>query len=393
MNLFDDIVRSYYEPSLYAEAQFSYMNRSARDDVEAIRQKLEEWFSHYPKLEQPELRSSFRSELDTQHQSAFFELFLHELMIKLDCRVTPHPPIPNTTKTPDFLVEPSDADSFYIEAVLATYESADEVAAESRKNIVYDILNREVASSDFYLWLRLRGTPATPPPAKKIASFVNSRLAKLDPDEVSLLHEKGRMADAPCWIFEHDGWIIDFRPIPKKPEARKKEGVRPLGAFSSGEWTDSRTPLLEAITKKAGRYGKLNLPYIVAVNSTEFVDEIDVTEALFGKEQFNVFVSETKSREPVEPLMSRVLDGAWTSPEGPRYTRVSAVLLAIRLSPWNIAQCDVSLYHNPWAQKPYRSVLNRLPQAIVESNHIKRMEGVTIAEIFDIPESWPMDVI
>jgi len=388
MKLFDEIERGDFAPALFAEPQFSCLNRSARDEVEVIRQKLEEWFLHYPTSEQPELRSRLRSDIDAHHQSASFELFLHELLIKLGCRVSLHPPIPNTTKMPDFFVEHSDSDPFYIEAVLATNESADEVADKARINTVYDVLNREVDSSDFFLLLTVKGAPATPPSARKIASFVNKHLDQLDPDEIVDLYDSGRMNDVVCWNYEHDGWVIEFQPIPKKAEARKRKGVRPLAAISTGfRFMDDRTPIVEAISKKAGRYGEFNIPYIVAVNALGFVDDIGVSEALFGKEQFNVVFSEGSPREPVEKHMSRKPNGAWTSSDGPRNTRVSAVLLAIRFSPWNISQCDVRLFHNPWAQNPYCSVLNRLPQAIVENNQIIKKVGETIVEIFNISAS------
>jgi hypothetical protein len=391
VKLFDDFDRTDCDPALYAESQFSYLNRTAKDGSDDIRQKMEEWFLHYQTSEQLELRSRFRSDIDTQHQSAFFELFLHELLIKLDCKVTPHPFIPSTKKTPDFYVEPSAGDPFYIEAALATYESADEVAARARINTVYDVLNREVDSSDFFLWLAVKGSPATPPSARKMASFVNNRISQLDPDKIAKLYESGGMNAVPCWNYEHDGWVIEFRPIPKTPEARNRKGVRPLGAFSMGfRFVDDRTPILEAITKKAGRYGELDFSYVIAVNALGFADDIDVTEALFGKEQFLIDFYEDSPREPIEPQMSRIPDGAWTSPEGPRNTRVSAVLLAIRLSPWNISQCNVRLFHNPWAQKSYCSVLNRLPQVVVESNHMKRIVGGTIGDILSISASWPI---
>lgn len=393
MRLFDQIQRTDQESARYAEPMFTYMNRTARSDFEKVREKLELWFSHYPVLEQPELRARFRSDIDTQHQSALFEILLHQILLVFGCKITPHPTLPNTAKTPDFLVKPLSGTPFYVEAVLATNESAEEVAARARINTVYDVVDRKVDSSNFFLWIDVEGAPGSPPRASKIASFLNKRIAKLDPDAVAKLYETDGMDAVPSWRYQHDGWIVNFQPIPKKPEARNKEGVRPIGAKSTGvRWVDHRTPIRDAINKKVGRYGKLELPYVVAVNVLEFIDEIDIMEALFGKEQFTIDFSQSNPPEPVSTKMSRVRDGVWTSYEGPRNTRVSAVLVTTRLSPWNLSSGNVCLYHNPWAQKSYSSALVRLPQAVLEGDHMKKVGGESIGSILGLPSSWPVEV-
>lgn len=393
MRLFDQFQRTDYESARYAEPLFTYMNRTARAEFEEVRNKLEVWFSHYPKPEQPEIRARFCSDINTQHQSALFELLLHEILRVLGCEITPHPTLSNTAKTPDFLVKPLNGTPFYIEAVLATNESADEAAAQARINTVYDVVDRKVDSSNFFLWVNVEGSPKSPPSANRIASFLNKRLAKLDPDQVAILYETGGKDAIPSWRYEHDGWIVNFQPIPKKPEARNKKGARPIGAQSTGvHWVDHRTPIRNAINKKAGRYGELELPYIVAVNVLEYIDEIDIMEALFGKEQFTISFSQGHPLKPVDTQMSRILDGVWTSHEGPRNTRVSAVLLATQLSPWRLSSGKVCLYHNPWAQKSYSSVLTRLPQAVLEDNHMKKVDGESIGSILGLPNSWPTEV-
>lgn len=390
MKLFDEIERSDCDFAQFAEPQFAYLNRTARPEFARVRDELEQWFSHYPSAGQAELRARFRSNTDAQHQAAFFELFLHELLLRLDCQVTLHPTVPNEAKTPDFLVKSPDGERFYIEATIVTNEPAAEAAAQARMNDVYDVLNRHVYSPDFFLWVEIEGVPTTPPPAKEIASFVNRHLAELNPDEIIRLYELGKFEEIPQWSFEHVGWKIEFRPIPKKIEARGKPGIRPIGILSTGvQLVDHRTPIREAITRKAGRYGDLDLPYVVAVNVLEGIDEIDIAEALFGREQFTVVFSPGRPDEPVDIRMSRLPNGAWTRAGGPRYTRVSAVLLATELYVHNIPRANLRLYHNPWAQRPCQSVLTRLPQAIPKDDRMEYVEGESIEAIFGFPALWP----
>jgi len=390
LRIFDEINRTDNGPSLYAEPEFRYLNRSARAEADRVRQVLEEWLSHYPQSEQAELQARLRSEDDPQHRSAFFELCLHELLLRLGCRVEVHPTVGEcTARCPDFLVAAPNSDQFYLEAVLATDESEEEAAARARENVVYDCLNR-LNSPDFFIGMRLRGHPATPPPARKIRALLERELAKLDSAQVTRDYETGGLDALPHWLFEHDGWRIDFFPIPKTPQARGKPDVRPIGLHApAGRWLNLGATIRDALLKKMGRYGDLGLPYVVAVNILAIsVDEDDLMDALFGQEQYLISVAEDGSRE-VRP--SRAPDGAWISKSGPRYTGVSAVLAVARLSPWSILRAATRLYHNPWAQKPYASVLTRLPQGIPCGNQIRRQEGERLADILDLPLGWPED--
>jgi hypothetical protein len=392
MKLFDEVERHDCEPAKYSEPQFTFLNRTGRANFDRVRQELEKWFSHYPASGQAELRSRFRSAIDSQHQAAFFELFLYEMLLRFGCNTTLHPNVPETTRTPDFLAEAPSGERFYIEATLTRNESALETAAQARTNAVYDLLNGLIDSSNFFLSLSIEGNPTTQPPVKRMASFLNARLAELDPDHILNLYRSGEDDAVPKWLFEHEGWKVKFIPIPKKPEARNKPSVRPIGALSYGfHWADDWTAIRDAITGKAGRYRGLDLPYIVAVDILHHPDEIDIMEALFGKEQFTITFDERGPSESVEPRPSRIPNGAWTSQAGPRYTRVSAVLLATQLSPWNIPRASLRLYHNPWAQKVYKSVLTQLPQAVPvqQENRMRNVDGQSNDLIFGLHPLWP----
>ena len=89
--LYDNIHRDYLGAARYSEPQFAYLNRSARLEANLIRALLEAWFSRYPPAEAADLRARFRSSNDLQHHSAFFELFVHELLLKLGLHPQIHP--------------------------------------------------------------------------------------------------------------------------------------------------------------------------------------------------------------------------------------------------------------------------------------------------------------
>lgn len=389
MTLFDDITRHGQGPANYAEPDFPYLNRSARQDVTKIRDVLDDWFSRYPSIGKKDLRGRFRSKINTQHRSAFFELFLHELLLRLGCRVKIHPGIKESTRRhPDFLVGSPRYGSFYLEATLATDETVEKAAARLRMNEVYDTLNR-LNSPNFFIGMNIKGSPRTPPPAKQIRSFLEKKIHLLDPDEIATILKSGGIKALPHWHYRYGEWEIDFYPIPKSPNLRGMPGVRTVGIrFYGVHWSNSRAVIRKAIVSKSKRYGILKLPLVIAVNALgEYVDRTDVMDALFGKEQF--IVQLTRDGNVSEPEMTRAPDGTWTSKKGPRYTRVNAVLIAISLFPWNIPRANIRLYHNPYTKKRFESELTRLPQAIPQDDHMILQDGGSLETIFGLPPGWP----
>lgn len=391
MKLFDARERTDFGTANYAESVFGYLNRTARYEFNRIRNEIDDWFSHYPEPGQAELRARFRSDVEVQHQAAFFELYIHELLVKLNCEVVLHPRLPGIPKSVDFFVRPQIGERFYLEATVAARESSTESAARARMDVVYDVLDRVIVSPDFFLALKVKGAPNTPPNSRQLASFVQKHITGLDPDEIQRLYDISLDA-VPRWHYKHDGWELEFRPVPKKANTRGKPGLRPIGSRSTTfEAVDHRSPVREAINQKAGRYGELGLPYIVAVNAMALIHEDDVLDALFGTEQVSILYSQNDPSAQIQTEISRMPDGAWLGPNGPKNTRVSGTLVISRLSAWTIPRATIRLYHHPWAQWPYQSVLTRFPQAIPQENRIVMVNGESLGTVLGLPASWPED--
>ncbi|NSW52705.1 MAG: hypothetical protein HPY85_09395 [Anaerolineae bacterium] len=387
--LFDDITRTRLDPARYSEPIYEYLNISGRKEAGRIRVLLSDWFSRYPHSEQIDLRNRFRSKDNFQHQGAFFELFLHELLLQFNCKIKLHPTIQGTNKTPDFLVESQENHTFYLEATVVTGESTNQTAAHTREDIVYDAIDRWVDSPDYFLALTIHGYPKTPPRGRQIASFINKQIKDLNYDEILRAYDKKRFQSLPCWHFEHDGWKIEIQPIPKKATARGKMGTRPIGTRMTGFYAaDHGASIRDSVIDKGKRYGELNLPYIIAVNAIQSVDTEDIMEALFGKETCTISSWENGNTE-TEPKMYRAQDGVWWGPNGIQFTRVSGVLLVTNLSAWNIAQSNTRLFHNPWALRPCDSPLSLLPQGKPVNGEVLLLDGQEVKDIFSLPNFWP----
>ena len=102
MILFDEVARTYHGPSEYAEGPLAYYSRSARPEVERIRAQIEKWLRAYPAPERSELVTRMRQDHEVFH-AAFFELFVHQLLIATGHEVILHPAMEGTAKRPDFL--------------------------------------------------------------------------------------------------------------------------------------------------------------------------------------------------------------------------------------------------------------------------------------------------
>jgi hypothetical protein len=265
MKLFDDCARSYRGPKNHNESAFIYLNRTARPSFEKVRVVLEDWFSRYPASERSDLRSHFRDDGDTNHNSAFFELFLHELFFRQGCKILVHPKLAHTATRPDFLVEFPNGNRIYVEAVVVTSHSAKSAAADARLRSLYEHLDRLIDSKDFFIGIDFNDEPSKPPSAKQIANALNGWIRNLDADDIIARTANGSLL-LPRFSYESEDWSVNFVAIPKKPEARNKLGVRPLGMFGcSAGWSQDSGIFHDCVRGKAGKYGQLNLPFMIAV--------------------------------------------------------------------------------------------------------------------------------
>ena len=394
MTLFDSFERSDSRPSGHAEPPFRFYNRCARPEVERIRNTLQRWFSRYPKRHQADLRGRFRSPQSGHHRGSFFELFLHELLVALgSALVEVHPAAAASSRTnrSDFYTRSTRNESCYIEAAVATGETSEEAAARTRMAVVYDVLDK-LDSPNFFIEVESTGQPRTSPSAQRIAQFLREKVTPLDPDEVAKQVAGGHWQHRPQWRYEEAGGILDFSPIPKSVAGRSLPGLRTLGAFLTGAQIDPGRTLRDALIAKAARYGNLDGPYVIAVNSIgdwpPDEERGEVLEALFGSEAY--VVTQRLDGRSSEPEFQRRPDGLWLGPSGPRHTGVSAVLLA-RVFPSNVPKADIRLYHNPRAKHAYAGPLTQLPQGVLRDGYMQLSDGQSLGDILRLSPRWPYE--
>ena len=126
---------------------------------------------------------------------------------------------------------------------------------------------------------------------------------------------------APCRTVTYGSWSLQGWLVPIALEKRGSGRSEPLVIGPArAEATDSSTPVQDAITKKANKYGQLEAPLVVAVNVWDpFFGKSDEVAALFGKEQI-VYYEDLP--EPSAKL-SREPHGVWIQGGTNRGTRGS----------------------------------------------------------------------
>lgn len=386
MTIFSAITRNDPSPASHGDSHAQFLDRVSGPYWDQVRDLIEDWFSRLCPDAQADVRGRLRSKDDRQSKGAFFELYLHECLLRMGYTVTCHPELEGTSRRPDFLAE-KDGRSIYVEARSASSSDV-AVGKAARVNAVYESLDK-LDSPNFFLWIDVVKQGEAPLRARPLRGRLETWLAELDPDEHRLVAGK-RRKELPGHVYEDAGWKIDFRAYAKSPDARGREGARPLGIFGGGEahWVQDEEGIRGALTAKGSAYGWLGAPFVVAVASSSLsLDDDDVLNALYGAEvvELRTFADGTE-----DTVMARKADGYWYRGDHWDHRGVSAVLVVKNLHPAFVGKQQHTIWEHPD------------PEFAVDGFTIWRRSvvqdgGMTFvypersqADWFDLDEPWPV---
>ena len=384
--IFDDGPRDIAGGADHLVSQFVYLNRSDRDEAERVRDLIEDLFSRYPADAGHTLRTRLRSADDHQHLGAVFELVLHELLSRAGCQILAlEPSLEGTGRSPDFFVETGAGERFYLEATLATGRSRAQEGADRRLSEALQAID-SVQSPDFFLDVHIAGTPAAPVSGRRLRRRLEGWLQTLDYEQITAQGNDEAIA-RPIFTYEQHGVSFRIAVIPRHQTRGTTDRGRAIaGRMLAPLSVQPQEPVRTAVLGKAGRYGDLHAPYIIAVNAlSTYAREDDTVNALFGTE----IVSVRQTAEGFEDRIGRDTDGVWYGPRGPVNTRVSAVLSTERLGAWSLGQRRARLFVNPWARRPLAASPLAIDVREVQDERIHRTAGSSIAELLELPEGWP----
>ena len=350
---------------------FSGFNLSTVADRERLLRVYRMWFERYPQ----DAKESLTQRLANGENAlgAWFELLLHELLSRLGIRVEVID-IDNTDRTPDFLASHGYR-SCYIEA---TTVNPRDNPSELDSNLV-DALRmlNEMSSSDFQIRLIVNGRIRRPLSRNELNEKFGKMLRENDRDTVQKrMQEMGEWA-APSVEIKEEGWRLRGELVPISPEQQRVGKpqeliIGPVGTFSG----DASPEVQKRVSNKAGKYGDLYVPLIVAANviDVRFDREAEVA-ALFGAEQIRYFPNHPE----IPDQLIRKPDGVWVrGGYKPRYTRLAGVIMFNGFLPWD-PRGSVCVYVNPFGSNTeFPQPLYYLPQAVVEDRRLNWTKGIDV---------------
>lgn len=342
--LFDTIDRTDTRHKRRTESIFGYWNRSARPGDVETRRLMESWFSRIPSEAQKEFRARFCSG-DAALTSAFQEMCLNELFLHERCEPRLHAAINGTSKKPDFLVRQPFGPLFLLEARTST-EISRRLEVNPRSNRVFDLLT-SLHIPGFRLGIAEITTGTHDLRLALLESHITRAIRAIQPDTTSA-------ASIPTFETA-DGWRIRLDAI---PGLWHDCDSTVLYESWYGVWNPPSETLLNAVKKKACRYGDaIYFPFVIAINSND--------PMLVTRDYEDVLIGESR---------------LWGTAAAPQYRRVSAVLFTKNLWPETLlmGQVESRLYLNPFARLPYSGVLTELDTFMFDGASWRCRHGASI---------------
>jgi hypothetical protein len=344
--LFRDHVRTDPSPSRHGEPTYEFLDRVDDPVFDRIRRLLDAWLAEFPADHRPDLGARLADSDDRQFFAAFWELYLHQVYLRLGYQPEVHPEVPGTANRPDFLMTPPDGDPFYLEAA-APGEALDELAHRKRLGQIEDSLNR-MESPDFFVLFDVEASGTDAPKIRDLRKKLETWLDSLSWKDIRRANEADPFFELPELNLRTKDWSFVFRALPKSEELRGQPGVRPIGGgpMRSG-WIDDRAALLAVASRKAKHYGSPPHPLVLALCSDrDFADDEDVNAVLFGQEAMVA----TSSAPDASWKPIRRPNGLWRGPTGWRNEHVGGVLACHRLKPWAVATVQPKLWLHPGSE-------------------------------------------
>ena len=329
-------------------------------DNSATRDHCQSWFQRIPEnSHKKDLRESFRSESDSQHDGAFFELFLHELFARLGCDVEFQPEV--QTKTPDFRLSEGEI-SVIVEATVAGRNSNPLKPGPNEQKVLDDL--NTLKSPDFSLLYDVSGKLTRTPPKSYVVRKVQALLDENNPRDVQAAIDRlGRKA-APYTEIECNGWLMTVWLWPR-------DGVHSTESMSESivigrmhaQWIDPISSVKEALEKKRRDYKRLQVPLVLAVNAANpyFSSKGHELDVLWGIQDIQYGKGDSEEVNYV-----RRTKGFWQSSSS---ERIAGVLFVRNADILNMFQASASLHVNPH----YR--VQALPSALLRLPHYTEFDG------------------
>lgn len=378
LTLFDELERTDDSYRRRTESAFAYLNRSPRPDCGVKRVTLERWFTEYPGDSKKELRARFRDD-DQNHESAFFELLVYEVLRRLSLALRVDPKPRTGRGRPDFEATDTRGDAYYVEATVAGQSILpDHGPLEAQVLDAIDDLARE-EPIPIALEPEFTGKLKRAPSLGRIKRELSMWLRGLDLSDSS---QVGSYAGLSHTVRCDDSCSLTLTVVdaPQFPAtALVRQGVYTVAPPDADD-------MMGKIRDKASQFGTLDRPLLVAVSPRGLTDCEDEMDALFGRLGFRLH--EDSAGNVIAQIPERERDSVWIRRTGSQYSRLHGVLFFRRATLWNLTQASARLYVNPYIEAEVPDELRRLGSARVQDGVIRFEPGEQVRDVLELPNGW-----
>lgn len=377
-HLFDDQLRTDPSPGTHAETRFAILNRIRGPFWDEVRATLEDWFANLPGHARPYVRGQIRSSKDEAFDSAFWELYLHESMLRCGYTLQYEPKV-SGMRQPDFLVDTGDG-RFYMEA--KNIGSSPD-AAGKRLALVHDAINTLTCPAHL-IRIEVKSVGLQNLPLRRFRVEAQRWLEELPPPDPA----------APMdWDRDHFDWTDgewSFRLFAfARPQSLLGTDMPPLAVLASADAgiVDDEGPLRKALSDKGKAYGPLTEPFVIAIRRQTLGDDrFAVMNGLYGSWQIQ-FGTDAAGRTTTRDVRAR--NGYWYRGDRWSHDSVSAVLLGDNISIWTVARDAPTCWMHPAPAQP----LNPPPcwgtASLGADGQVQFSDpALRPHQLFGLPENW-----
>lgn len=250
------------------ETAYDFYTHSGLEHIIAYRKHVERWLANYPLQHQPALLRRLQSKKSDAHESAFFELFLHEYLRKLCDHVEVEGELPDSNKRADYVLHFEDGSAVAVEAL----------SIQRKMGLVNENVRRvneyiqEVKSSDFFIWLReSQGSLKQTPSKKEVQNWTRRVLTQLSWEKANehAQHSGDRLI--PVEPLKLKGWRVAADIYVKDVDDRTDREYSHITVEPGVTYYEVPRAVRDKVLSKirAKKSTPTTIPFVLAVNVTD----------------------------------------------------------------------------------------------------------------------------
>ena len=376
MKLFDDISRARDINSIGSISnlgKFTLLNGyDVFKEANGIRKKIESWFTRVPESAKSDLRSRLRSNDDRVHLGAFFELFLHELFVRVGYKVDVHPKL-ESGNTPDFRVIGFDA-CFYVEAAVVQPQEGSLFYGRNESDVIEKL--NSLSSADFMIGLHMEGELKKTIGRKKLVKVFADLLASHDPNEVRCQLESGGLYATPSKTIHERDWALTGWLYPANHRLEKFEQTQGIviAPYRPKEIRDPILAVQRVLATKGSKYSNLDAPYWLAIHPY----------SPYAQTRGSDFAALYSRRHTLEGFRHEAfdqLDGFWGWPQA---ADIAGVWRFGKVDWQNMFNASANLYLNPNSGSLIPAALRQFSNCAIEDGKLRWSEGDSIPRLLGV---------